>query len=81
MNEQQIIEIWETFKDYIQEKSRDTAANQYVDFLLSQDVELEELENVLGYDSHLDQAIELILEENKEEPEEEFEDWDNLEDE
>lgn len=65
MEEQTIIDIWETFKDYISEKSRETAASQYVEFLLGQDVELETFEGLLGYDPHLDTAIELVLEEHK----------------
>lgn len=69
MEEQTIIDIWETFKDYISEKSRETAANQYVEFLLGQDVDLETFEGLLGYDPHLDTAIELVLEEHKEEEE------------
>ena len=66
MEEQTIIDIWETFKDYISEKSRETAANHYVDFLLGQDVDLEVFEGLLGYDPHLDAAIEIVLEEHKE---------------
>lgn len=82
MDEQLIIEVWDTFKDYIPEKSRETAANQYVDFLLGKDVELSELEGVLGYDPHLDDAIDLVLEENKEDEDtDDGDDWDYDEDE
>lgn len=80
MEEQLIIEVWDTFKDYIPEKSRETAASHYVDFLLGKDVEISELEGVLGYDPHLDTAIELVLEEQKEDDEED-DDWDYNEDE
>ena len=66
MEEQLIIEVWDTFRDYIPEKSRETAANQFVDFLVGKDVEVEVLEGMLGYDPHLDSAIELILDEFKE---------------
>ena len=60
MEEHLIIEVWDTFKDYIPEKSRDTAASQYIDFLVGQDVELETLESVLGYDPHLILQLHLL---------------------
>ena len=67
MEENQIIGVWDTFKDYIPEKNRETAANHYVDFLVGQDVELSVLESVMGYDPHMDAAIELVVEEFKDE--------------
>ena len=74
MEEALIIEVWDTFRDYIPEKSRETAANQYVDYLLGKDVETSELEGVLGYDPHLDAAIQLVLSEadEDEDPEEDY---------
>jgi hypothetical protein len=66
MDESLIIEIWDTFREYIPEKNRETAASQYVDFLVSKDVEAESLEGLLGYDPALDDAIKLILDENTE---------------
>ena len=71
MEEQLIIEVWDTFKDYISEKNRETAANQFVDFLLGKDVEASVLESLLGYDPHLDSAVEVALEEFKDEDEDE----------
>ena len=67
MEENQIIGVWDTFKDYIPEKNRETAANHFVDFLIGQDVELSVLESVMGYDTHMDAAIELVVEEFKDE--------------
>jgi hypothetical protein len=61
MEEQLIIEIWDTFKDYIPEKSRETASSQFLDFLVGQDVDVATLEGLMGYDPHLDSAIELVL--------------------
>lgn len=61
MEEQLIIEIWDTFRDYIPEKSRETASNQFLDFLVGQDVDVATLEGLMGYDPHLDSAIELVL--------------------
>ena len=75
MDDQLIIEIWETFKDFIPEKNRDTAAIQFVDFLQSRDIDDDTLNSLLGYDPSLDNALELL--ENEEEQEDELdEDWD-----
>ncbi len=72
MEESLIIEIWDTFKDYIPEKNRDTAANQFVDFLIGRDVDTATLEGITGYDTHLDNAIELVLEEEKQDDEDTY---------
>lgn len=73
MEESLIIEVWDTFKDYIPEKNRDTAANHFVDFLLGKDVDTSILEGVMGYDPHLDNAIELVLdEENQDDDKDEY---------
>lgn len=63
MEEDLIIGVWDTFKDYMPEKNRETAANHYVDFLVGQDVSVEVLESVMGFDPHLDLAIKLVLDE------------------
>jgi hypothetical protein len=78
MDEQLIIEIWDTFKDYVPEKNRETLANQFVEFLLNKDTEMSNLEGVLGYDSYLDIAIQSALDEYQEENEIENpdDDWD-----
>jgi hypothetical protein len=81
MEENQIIGVWDTFKDYIPEKNRETAANHFVDFLVGQDVELSVLESVMGYDTHLDAAIELVVEEFKDEDQLDEDDGDYYEDE
>lgn len=74
MEEQLIFEIWDTFRDHIPEKGRAVAADQFVDFLVNHDVDLETLEGLLGYDPNLDEAVQVVLDENKEE-EEEYEDY------
>lgn len=62
MDEQTIIDIWETFKDYVPEKNRDAVADQFLDFLMNQEIDTETIESLKGYDPHLDQAIESVLE-------------------
>jgi hypothetical protein len=82
MEEQLIFEIWDTFRDHIPEKGREIAATQFVDFLVSKDVEVDTFEGLLGYDPHLDTAVELILEEHKAEDDDDvFDDVDGYEDE
>jgi thiaminase len=61
MEEDLIIELWDVFREYISEKNKEIAANHYVDFLVGQDVKTSVLEGLMGYDPHLDGAIELVL--------------------
>lgn len=66
MEEDLIIEVWDVFKEYIPEKNKDTAANHFVDFLLGKDVDQSVLEALVGFDSHLDDAIDLVLDKETE---------------
>ena len=66
MEEDVIIEVWDVFKEYITDKNKDTAANHFVDYLVGKDVEISILEGLVGYDPHLDDAIELVLGEQEE---------------
>ena len=76
MDESLIVEIWDTFREYIPEKNKETAAHQYVDYLLGKDIELAALESFMGYDPHLDTAIKSVLDEEKEwEDDEESDDY------
>lgn len=81
MEEDLIIEVWDVFKEYISDKNKEVAANQFVDFLLGKDVELSVLEGLMGYDTHLDNAIELVLEEQEVDDDIDEEDYDYGEDE
>lgn len=82
MNEDIVIEIWDLFKDHVPERGREVLATQYVDYLLSSDIPADSLEGFLGYDPHLDTAIQAVIDELAEEQTyldegEEFEeDWD-----
>lgn len=82
MDESLIIEIWDAFKDYIPEKTRDVAATQYVDYLVSKDVDVPVLEGLLGYDPHLDEAIGVVLDEHRDEDDDsDYDDEEDLDDE
>jgi len=80
MEEDLIIEIWDVFKEYISDKNKDIAANHFVDFLLGRDVETSVLNALVGYDSALDEAISLVVDEDAEEDIDEN-DWDSYEEE
>lgn len=61
IEEDSIMTIWDLFVEYIPEKNREMAANQYVDFLLGNDVTKNTLESMSGYDDHLDAAIDIAI--------------------
>jgi hypothetical protein len=67
MEEDVIIGVWDVFKEYIPDKNKDTAANHFVDFLVGNDVELSVLQGLVGYDTHLDDAIALVVDQQEEE--------------
>ena len=71
MEEDMIMEVWDTFKEYIPDKNKETAAHQYVDYLLGKDVETGVLESFMGFDSYLDIAIKAVVDEVSE--------WDDVE--
>jgi DUF1680 family protein len=73
MEESLIMEVWDTFREYIPDKNKEMAANQYVDFLLGKDVDTSVLEGLMGYDPYLDDAIKAVIDETKE--------WEDIEDE
>ena len=66
MDENLIITLWDVFREYIPDKNREMAANQYVDFLLGNDIEPDTLAGFMGYDPHLDEAIKVVVDESKE---------------
>lgn len=57
MDDSLIIEIWDTFKDYISERNREAAAIQFITFLDSKEIDIVSLE---GYDHNLDYAIKQV---------------------
>lgn len=80
MEEHLIMTVWDMFREYIPEKNREMAANQYVDFLLGNDVSVETLNSYTGYDPHLDDAIKSVTEEESDEEEDDGYGYDEEED-
>ena len=64
MDESLIMTVWDMFREYIPEKNREMAANQYVDFLLGNDISIDDLQSFTGYDPHLDDAIKAVADED-----------------
>lgn len=81
MEEDLIIEVWDVFKEYITEKNKDTAAHHFVDFLIGKDVDISVLKALVGYDTHLDDAIDLVTSNDNEDENRDEEEWDPYDDE
>ena len=61
MDSEQIVNFWLCFKDLLDKKQIELAAEKYVDMLADYDVNDDELREALGNDDHLDSAIEYYL--------------------
>ena len=61
MNEEQIIDIWTLFKEYVDKKQIELIAEKYVDLLADYGVDDLVLKECLGTDSALDGAITYYL--------------------
>jgi hypothetical protein len=75
MNEEQIIDVWDLFKEYLDKKHTDIVAEKFVDLLADYGVSDETLTSVLGNDAMLDAAINYYLDIDADIYDEE-EDWD-----
>jgi len=61
MNESQIVEIWQLFKEYIDKKNVDVAAERYIDLLADYGIGDDTMTSALGTDVVLDHAINYYL--------------------
>lgn len=61
MEESHIIEIWHMFKEYLDKKNLDIAAERYVDLMADYGVQDEVFTSALGSDPVLDYAINYYL--------------------
>jgi|TARA_R110000772_G_scaffold22488_2_gene60796 hypothetical protein len=77
MDESQIVEVWTLFKEYIDKKNQELAAERFVDLLADYGVADDVLTSTLGSDVVLDGAINYFLDID----EENFADDDSWEDE
>lgn len=73
MNEEHISDIWAMFKEYVDKKHVEMAAEKYVDLLADYGVSDETFKEVLGTDAILDEAIGYYLDlDNVEDDDEEW---------
>ena len=64
MNEDQIVDIWNLFKNYLDKKQIEVVAEKFVDMLADYGVDDITLKDCLGTDKNLDGAIQYYLEDD-----------------
>jgi hypothetical protein len=74
MDEDQIADIWNLFKNYLDKKQPELVAEKFVDLLVDYGVDDLTLKSSLGNDKLLDAAIQYYLEDDDEEDYEQ--EWD-----
>jgi hypothetical protein len=75
MNENQVADIWMLFKEYLDKKAVEIAAERYIDLLADIGVSDKVISSAAGHDEALDEAIEYYLDEEDEDDYEE-DNWD-----
>jgi hypothetical protein len=76
MNEEQIADVWMMFKEYLDKKHIEMAAERFVDLLADYGISDETFQELIGTDAQLDSAINYYLDLDDEETyEDEEEDW------
>jgi hypothetical protein len=80
MNENQIADIWMLFKEYVDKKTQDAVAERYIDLLVDLGVSDKTINESIGYDDVLDDAIRYYLDEEPDEDSYEEDNWDFEED-
>lgn len=77
MNESLVVEMWDLIKEYSDKKQLSVIAEKYVNVLSDHGVRDQELENALGHDDDLDDAIKELLELSDDDDYEEDQDYDD----
>ena len=75
MDENQVADIWNLLKEYIDKKQIELAAEAYVDLLADYGVDDQSLISILGTDVHLDHAINYYLDIDETHEDRDDEDW------
>ena len=76
MNESRIVEIWQLFKEHVDKKNLDIAAERFVDLLADYGVGDDTMTSALGSDVVLDHAINYYLDLD-DDREDDYNDWDD----
>jgi len=75
MEEEQIVDVWNMFKEYLDKKHIEMAAERFVDLLADMGTGDDTLQSALGSDNVLDDAIHYYLEIDETDAVDEEEDW------
>jgi hypothetical protein len=67
MNDEQIVDVWNLFKNYLDKKHIETAAERFVDLLADYGVDDITFKECLGSENNLDQAISYYLDDDVDE--------------
>ena len=76
MNEEQIADIWMMFKEYLDKKHVEMAAERFIDLMADYGVSDETFTDLLGTEVALDAAIRYYLEVD-EDNSDEYDEWDD----
>lgn len=74
MNEEFVADLWNLFKEYLDKKHIDMAAERFVDMLVDYGMADVQLQEMLGSDKVLDAAIQYYLEMDDDS---DYDEWDN----
>ena len=77
MNEEFVADIWMLFKEYLDKKHIELAAEKYVDTLIDYGLADDQLQEMLGTDKHLDYAIQYYLEMDHQDIDD-YNEWDEI---
>ena len=76
LDSNKVIELWQFFKEYLDQKQIEVIAEKYVDLLAEYGVPYEELQDAIGHDDTLDDAINYYLDvDNEDKHDDELEDY------
>lgn len=73
MNEDFVTDLWDLFKNYLDKKHIELAAEKYVDILIDYGMDDIQLKAMLGNEKHLDAAIQYYLEMDQDD----YDEWDD----
>lgn len=75
MTEEQIVDIWDIFKEYLDKKTISIVAEKYITEVFEYGSSESVIKECMGHDKHLDHAIEtLFMDEEDDYEDDEFED-------
>jgi len=77
LNEDQIADLWLVFKDCLDKKQVEVAAEKFIDFLADYGVSDETLREVIGTDAELEEAITYYLDDDGVDDDDDYNEWDD----